>query len=231
MRHKQCRADDAGGRLHKRWFWRGLVERQVAARGGSTAASPLGKGCNRLCSPPSSSHGLPRCGATGSDARGPQSIGRPALSLNRKEPARRRTRLSESAQETQTRDINTGDTGNRETRRFSQATAAATRRVRGRVLVAQEHQPRPAEPEVHRFDASGSPRVPAPVRRSARRSKVLSLIRVNLFVLAGTLWHPSPYLTHDGERSGRMAPPSPYPLRDVSASFDLLQKAGLRCYR
>ncbi len=31
-------------------------------------------------------------------------------------------------------------------------------RVRGRVLIAQEHQPLPAEPRLARFRASGSPR-------------------------------------------------------------------------
>ena len=54
------------------------------------------------------------------------------------------------------------------------ARAACPRRVRGRVLVAQEHQPLPAEPDVHRFDASGSPRVPARrVRSCVRRSEIV----------------------------------------------------------
>jgi len=41
-------------------------------------------------------------------------------------------------------------------------------RVRGQVLVAQEHQPLPAEPDLHRFDASGSPRVPLLVFQRGR---------------------------------------------------------------
>src|SRR6266566_6966323 len=61
-------------------------------------------------------------------------------------------------------------------------------RVRGQVLVAQEHQPLPTEPDLHPFDASGSPRVPPLVFQRGRYAMSDSL-RLSYFPRWIFSWH------------------------------------------
>jgi hypothetical protein len=61
-------------------------------------------------------------------------------------------------------------------------------RVRGRVLVSQERQPLPAEPDLRPFDASGSPRVPLLVSQFGRYAMSDSL-RLSYFPRWIFSWH------------------------------------------